>query len=146
MTNFKPYLVDRGLEDKPPIQTYTFHFTRDYHEKDYDFGWRFNALTGFRPEINFNYRADPRAKYRQEQFFMFAYGSFVIVLQEPQFARYAKQLARTMLLVDPIALVVIDKKSGRFSGVHPQAKRLEDKIRVDMLDFFEMEGGDVVVR
>lgn len=146
MTNFRPYLVDRGLEDEPPLQTYTFHFTRDYHEKDYDFSWRFNALKGFRAEVNFNYRADPRIQYKQEQFFLFAYGCFVIVLQEPQFARYAKQLAKTMLLVDPESIVVIDRKTGQFSGVHPRAKNIEDRIRVDMLDFFQLEGGDVTVR
>lgn len=146
MTNFRPYLTDRGIEDAPPLETYTFHFTRHYNEKPHEFSWRFNALKGFRAEINYNYRADPRVKYKQEQFFLFAYGSFVIVLQEPQFARYARQLAQTMLLVDPDSIIVIDKKSGRFSGVRPQEPKLENRIRVDMLDFFQLEGGDVTVR
>lgn len=144
-----PYLGDRDLYERdnpPPFEIYAFHFTRDFREEPEEFEWRFNALTGWRGAITYNYRINPQFKYRQEHFYQFAYGSFVIVLQEPQFIRYAKPLAKTMLLVEPVSIVVIDKKTGRFSGAHPQAKRLEDKIRVDMLDFFGMEMGDVVIR
>jgi len=144
-----PYLGDRDLYEKdnpPPIEIFAFHFTRDFREESEEFGWRFHAIKGFREEITHNYHINPQFKYKQEHFFQFAYGNFVIVLQEPQFIRYAKQLAKTMLLVDPESIVVIDKKSGRVSGARPSEERLEDKIRFDMLDFFGMEMGDVVVR
>lgn len=146
MTDNKPYVTDRELEEVPPFEVFAFHYTRDYDEEPEEFEWRFNAITGYRGVITYNQEAKPRAKFEKKDFYKYAYGSFRIVLQEPQFARYAKELAKVMLLVEPESIVVIDKKTGRFSGVWPQAERLQDRIRIDELDFFGMEGGDVVVR
>lgn len=143
----KPYINDRGLEEVPSVEIFAFHFTRNYKEEPEEFRWRYDALKNdFRGVITYNKQAEPRVKPEQKDFFKYAYGSFRIVLQEPQFARYAKQLVRTILLVEPESIVVIDKKTGRFSGAWPQAELLKDRIRIDELDFFGMEMGDVVVR
>lgn len=145
--NNKPYETDRELEEVPPFEVFAFHYTRDYKEEPEEFDWRFDALRAdYRGVITYNQEAKPRAKFEKKDFYKYAYGSFRIVLQEPQFARYAKELAKVMLLVEPESIVVIDKKTGRFSGVWPQAERLQDRIRIDELGFFGMEMGDVVVR
>ncbi len=140
------YMTDRQLEEPPPLEIAAFHFTRHFNEPETSFEWRFHAIKGYRAEITYNFRADPRAKLDIRNFYQFAYGSFFIVLDEPQFTRYAKNLVRMVLRVEPSSIVVKEKKTGRFSGAWPQAKRLEDRIRIDQLDFFGMEDGDVVVR
>lgn len=143
MSNF---LIDRTLAEPAPIEITAFHFTRRFNEPETSFEWRFNALLGYREEYTHNVYVNPRIKRTLKDFYQFAYGYNVIFIDCASFLRYVKPFVQLLLLVDPLTVVVIDKQTKRFSGAHPQAKRIEDKIRIDQLDIFGLEGGDVVIR
>ena len=140
-----PYLGDRDLEDDEepkPLDVFAFHFTREPlpTEDRVIEAWTTREWDVFHYEVNLRVKPDVR------NFYQFAFGRIQIVLQKAQFARYAKPFVRTLLQIYPETIVVIDEETGKFSGVWPQAERLQDRIRIDELDFFMMEAGDVVVR
>ena len=93
-----------------------------------------------------NRTEDVRDAFPVVDFYPYAFERFKVVLHETKFLRYAKKLIRTLLLVDPASVLVVDEQTGRISGVWPTSDELRYRIRIDELEIFGLENGNVVVR
>lgn len=96
--------------------------------------------------VLYHHHEDPRKIPTRDELIPFAFERFQVVLHEPQFLRYAKKLIANLLLIDPTSILVVDKQSGKISGVWPTDEELRYRIRIDELGIFGMEDGCVVVR